>query len=317
MNLRILEIRDGLIQIKLPLPFELREVNVYLTRLDDGGWMLIDTGYYEEDCFETLAASLRELRIEWPEIRTMLLTHMHPDHIGNAHRILALTGARVLMHAVESEHQRAIAEAGKPPWFGEMMRLAGTPPELEAQVHHAFTHIREHSRVIVADDLLQGGERIPTAIGELEVIHTPGHSPGHICLYEPREGLFLAGDHMLPGITPNIGWLPQQDTLGDYLSSLEKVAPYEVSQVLPAHGKPFTGHRQWLKATADHHEERCREIESLIAGGVRGAHDMVCRLWPRRLDPFHYQFAVSEVMAHLVYMKSQPRRYETSALWLT
>ena len=109
MNIRIVEIAEGLTQVKLPLPFELREVNVHLLRRADQ-LILFDSGYYAEDCFETLEASLQQLGVAWQDIDILALTHMHPDHMGNAHRILELSGAQLAMNAVEAAHLRAIAD---------------------------------------------------------------------------------------------------------------------------------------------------------------------------------------------------------------
>jgi glyoxylase-like metal-dependent hydrolase (beta-lactamase superfamily II) len=303
VNLRILELTPALTQIKLPLPFELREVNVHLLRTAHDGYVLFDTGYYAPDCFDTLEASLRHLRVTWTDITTVALTHMHPDHVGNANRILQLTEgrARIAMRADEAELLNAISDAGRPPWFVEMLARAATPEDLRAAVHEAFSNLRERSQSLVPD-LVYGDE-----FQGFEVIHTPGHSPGHVCFFDRVRGMLLSGDHMLPGITPNIGWLPQQDTLAQYLHSLDKVAPLPVADVVPAHGRPFGEHRAWLEATAAHHEERCEQIRVIAKARPVTAHEIVGEVWKRKLAPFHYQFAVSEILAHLEYMHARGR----------
>ena len=298
-QLRILEIAPGLTQIKLPLPFELREVNVHLLRQPDG-YILFDTGYHTtDDCFATLEASLQSLGVAWTDIHNVALTHMHPDHMGNAHRILQLTqGARLAMQADEAMHLQAIADAGRPPWFEAMLDRAATPVELRLEVFNAFCDIREQTRALTPDIPLTDGQ----TFAGFEVIHTPGHSLGHICFYDRAAKLFLSGDHMLPGITPNIGWMPGEDMLGHYLHSLRKVHPLDVRTVVPSHGKPFEGHQAWLQATAGHHEERCLQICAIAAERPVTAHEIVGEVWKRKLAPFHYQFAVSEILAHLEYM---------------
>ena len=303
MNLRILELTPTLTQIKLPLPFELREVNVHLLRTPDDGYVLFDTGYHADDCFDTLEASLRHHKIEWGDIGIVALTHMHPDHVGNAHRIVNLSQgkARVAMRSDEAEHLNAISDAGRPPWFEAMLARAGTPLALQNDVNEAFTTLRERSQPLVPD-ILYGD-----SFEGFEVIHTPGHSPGHVCFLDRSNGFFLAGDHMLPGITPNIGWLPGEDMLGHYLHSLLKVDPLPVTNVIPSHGKPFEEHRGWLKATADHHEERCEQIRGIAAQRPVTAHEIVGEVWMRKLAPFHYQFAVSEILAHLEFMHARGR----------
>ena len=123
---------------------------------------------------------------------------------------------------------------------------------------------------------------------------------------------------MLPGITPNIGWLPGQDLLGHYLRSLVKVDPLPVTMVIPSHGQPFEDHRGWLKATAEHHEERCEQIRGIAAERPVSAHEIVGEVWKRKLAPFHYQFAVSEILAHLEYMHARERiRFTDSSLAAT
>jgi glyoxylase-like metal-dependent hydrolase (beta-lactamase superfamily II) len=315
VSLRILELTPTLTQIKLPLPFELREVNVHLLRTAHDGYVLFDTGYYAGDCFGTLEASLQHLNIAWTDIGIIALTHMHPDHVGNALRILKLTGgkARIAMRADEAEHLNEISGAGRPPWFTEMLALAGTPPLMQQDVNDAFTNLRERSQSIVPD-IVYGDE-----FQGFEVIHTPGHSPGHVCFLDHDRRMFLSGDHMLAGITPNIGWLPREDTLAQYLHSLLKVDPLPVSMVVPSHGKPFEDHRGWLKATAEHHEERCEQIIGIAAERPVSAHEIVGEVWKRKLAPFHYQFAVSEILAHLEYMHARERIHREAgaagALW--
>ena len=314
MNLRILALTPTLTQIKLPLPFELREVNVHLLRTPGDGYVLFDTGYHASDCFETLEASLRHLQIEWTDIGIIALTHMHPDHVGNAHRILELSQgkARIAMRADEAEHLNAISDAGRPPWFEAMLTRAGTPANLQRDVYEAFTTLREQSRPIVPDIVYTD------EFAGFEVIHTPGHSPGHVCFLDRSNGYLLSGDHMLPGITPNIGWLPGQDLLGHYLRSLVKVDPLPVTKVIPSHGQPFEDHRGWLKATAEHHEERCEQIRGIAAERPVSAHEIVGEVWKRKLAPFHYQFAVSEILAHLEYMHARERiRFTDSSLAAT
>src|SRR5262249_29559229 len=139
---RILEIIPGdLYQITLPLPFELEQVNVHLSRID-GGWMLHDSGFGNTRSFELLEASLRELSIEWMQIKALLLTHLHPDHVGNAERITTLVQPRVLMHEAEARYLNQIVELGKPVWFEPLHRFGGTPREEFDHIDHEFARMR-------------------------------------------------------------------------------------------------------------------------------------------------------------------------------
>jgi glyoxylase-like metal-dependent hydrolase (beta-lactamase superfamily II) len=304
---RILELIPGdLYQITLPLPFELEQVNVHLSRLEDGGWMLHDTGFGNSRSFELLEASLRELKIEWPRIKTLFLTHLHPDHVGLADRVNALSRPQIVMHEGEARHLNAIVDNGKPLWFEPLHVYGGTPREQISQIDQEFAGMRRKLSRIEPNLPLQGGEVLPTAYGPLEVLWTPGHSPGHLCLYSRDRKLLFSADTILRDITPNISWMPGLDALGDYLRSLQALAAYDVAQVLPSHGMPFEGHREWIAATATHHEERCHQILS-GATTYRTAHDLISSVWKREFSQFHYHFALGEVLAHLVYLEANGR----------
>jgi glyoxylase-like metal-dependent hydrolase (beta-lactamase superfamily II) len=305
---RVLAIIPGsLYQITLPLPFELEQVNVHLVRLDaDGGWMLIDSGFGNTRSFDLLEASLRELDVDWPQIRVLLLTHLHPDHVGLAERIAALAHPKIVMHEAEAAHLNEMIEAGKPTWFEPLHVLGGTPRDELQKIDLEFAPMRRQLRRVDPDLPLHGGETLPSAFGPLEVVYTPGHSPGHICLYSRERRLLFSGDTILKDITPNIAWLPGRDMLGEYLESLQKLAKYDVGQILPSHGMPFEGHREWIAATTAHHEERCQQI---LAGASvhRTAHELIASVWTRKFSTFHYHFAIGEVLAHLVYLESTGR----------
>ncbi len=297
----------GVTLINLPLPFALTSVNVHLVQLDDG-YMLVDAGLDTEECFNALETALRESHVEWSQIRILLLTHMHPDHIGLAYRILELSKARLLMHGDEALQLNAYATGiDRAPWFSEGMHLAGTPVELQLKVDQTFLQLKRNFRVLPVDWKLSGGEAIPTAHGPLEVLWTPGHSPGHICLYSRQHRFLISGDHLLEKITPNISWQPDRDNLAEYLASLQALLPFAIDRVLPSHGQPFSGHAAWIETTTAHHKDRCNQILELATPAHSTGHAIVERMWPRRLSPFNYHFGVFEVLAHLAYMERQGR----------
>lgn len=302
----ITEIASGFYLIRLPLPFELNHINVGLVRLPDG-WMLIDTGLDTQDSFRILQAALASLGVGLRDIRTIFITHVHPDHVGLAARLAPLTGARVLMHAEEAEHLNRIHEDRGAPDFEEGFELAGIPPELQQKIRRSLVSFRQLFRPLVPDSTLTGGEVIETALGPAEIISTPGHAPGHVCLYWRERRLLFAGDHMIEQITPNIAWLPDRDMLGEYLDSLRRMDQLDIDLVVPSHGAPFRDHHRWIAATIAHHEERCQELLRHLNVGHRTAHDLVPELWTRELSPFHYFFAVFEVLAHVEHLQRRGR----------
>jgi len=296
----------GVHTISLPLPWELESVNVHLVELNDG-FLLVDSGVATEECFETLEASLKSgidgKCIAWTDIKLLCLTHYHPDHIGLASKILELSHARLVMHRIEAEYLAAVALENRPPFYAEAMRHAGVPEDMQARIERAMRDVRRTFRRYDPDRILEGGEQIPIRGGTLEAIWTPGHSPGHLCLYSPEHRYLISGDHLLQYITPNIAWHPEEDMLAQYLDSLQRLSSVDVDLILPSHGEPFRGHAQRITDTAGHHAARCEEILRRIAVEPLTAHGLVEQLWQPKLSPFHHHFAVFEIMAHLDYLE--------------
>ncbi len=312
------EVIPGAWRIELPLPWLLGTINIFLLRTDDG-YLLIDCGMDTEACAAALDAAFLDLGVAWTDVRRILLTHVHPDHIGMAPRLLKLTGAELLMHADDLEFLHEMSDSGRRgARVQRTLALAGVPVEMRRDDASAVEIERNFHR-LSPDRLLKCGDVFDTACGPLEVICTPGHSPGHVCLYASRHKALFSGDHMLERITPNINWHPGKDALGDFLDSLEKVAGIDIELVLPSHGSPFPGHREWIARTAGHHEDRCGKILEALRDGPKTAHELVADLWTRKLPPFHHRFAVYEVLAHLEYLRLRGRvRSEADAggaLW--
>jgi glyoxylase-like metal-dependent hydrolase (beta-lactamase superfamily II) len=297
------EVAPGIHMLELPLPFSLGIVNVWLVRLESG-WLLIDTGMRTDVCFDALARALEGLSVDWRDIRRILLTHIHPDHIGLASKLIALTGAPLDLHKADNELLVHVTNTDlHRDWQQEILTTAGVSPEMRALVHASMFEIQQSFERLTPARLLSGGETIATAHGALKVLWTPGHSPGHVCLYDRERRVLISGDHILQHISPNIGWQPGRDALGEFLSSLDRIAALDVDLILPSHGAPFTGHREWVRKTHAHHAERCARIVTLLDGGATTAHQIAEKLWDRRLSPFHYRFAIFEVLAHLEYLE--------------
>ena len=260
--------------------------------------MLIDTGMPTTEAWDALTQSLAEIGVAPDKLRHIVLTHMHPDHCGLVLRLRELSGAMVWLHAEDAAlldklrsttHYRDAIEAA--------LREAGTPAPLRSAVVQAHDRFVSVLPAMTPDRLLEDGLALESWAGPLEVIHTPGHSPGHCCLFAPEPRVLISSDHILEDITPHVGWLPGEDMLGRYFQSLDRVAALDAARILPAHGFPFTGLAERADQTRRAHQQRLIEIKEHLQDGARTADDLVRRLWPRDLRPFEYLLALTTVVA--------------------
>jgi glyoxylase-like metal-dependent hydrolase (beta-lactamase superfamily II) len=313
------EVFPGIYWIKNPIGLDgssLSHVNSYLVRGEDG-YLLVDTGWNTEESFDEIQRSLKEIGARIEDISQILVTHIHPDHYGMAGRIKRISGARIYMHEIENSiidtryvHMDALLAQ-----TAEWLKLNGVPAEETGDIRDASLDIVDLVVPARPDVILHGGETITTGKFNFNAIWTPGHSPGHICLYEPEKKVLLSGDHILPTITPNIGRHPQsaENPLGMYLESLQEMRKLDVSLVLPGHDEPFTGLVPRIDEIISHHEQRNLEILAAVSSQPRTAFDIAEYVtwgtnasW-RELPPIHRRMAIFETIAHLEYMITRGR----------
>jgi glyoxylase-like metal-dependent hydrolase (beta-lactamase superfamily II) len=314
----------GVHRIPLPLPGDhLKAVNVYALA-DGDGLTLIDSGWALDEARELLERSLASLGHELGDVRRFLVTHVHRDHYSLAMTVRRLFGARVLLGAGERE-SLSINNSGGSGWasFGRMLRHAGAAPVAEA-LHKLWGDGAPDPRDWEEPDgWLEGTEKIDVQGRTLRVIPTPGHTRGHVVFADDAAGLLFAGDHVLPHITPSIGFEPARTELplGDYLASLRLVRSMPDMRLLPAHGAVTDSAHTRIDELIAHHEKRLDTCAAVIARGPATAYEAAQILtWTRRergfgeLDPFNQMMAVLETAAHLDVLVRQGRiRTETVA----
>ena len=312
--MRTEEVLKNIYRIPISLPNNpLKEMNSYLIR-DPVRSLLIDTGFRLTACEEELMAGLKELETD-PGSLDVFLTHMHADHSGQSSEI-AGENQRILIGEPDGILLNKLPIPGekwggdKWVWPREKEVLAGMPveiidnmEELNPAILYAPIGGAEYTFVNHGDILNVGGY-------SLQCVHTPGHSPGHMCLWDQQRGLIFTGDHVLFDITPNItAWPSVTDSLGDYLNSLREVREFPVRVALPGHRKTGNFHER-IDQLLLHHKNRLAEVERIL-GTEQGltAYEIAGRMrWKIRAvnwDEFPASqkiFAVGECLSHLNYL---------------
>ena len=301
------EIRPNLFRLPIPLPESpLKYLNAYVITSDDRN-LIVDTGLNRRVCFEAMQAGLEALNIDIART-DFFITHLHADHFGLVHRLVSDT-SRIYFNRPDAElieswegFEPMIAFAGRNGFPQDELRAA-----LEAHPGHKFG-----SSWIPELKLLKEGETMQIGAYCFQCIETPGHTLGHTCLYEPFEKLFIAGDHMLIDITPNIQcWEDTQNPLENYLNSLDKVSTLDVELVLPGHRRLFTHFHQRIQELKQHHQNRLEEVELILSkGGRQCAFDVASRMtWDIKSESWdafpiaQKWFATGEAIAHLRFLE--------------
>jgi glyoxylase-like metal-dependent hydrolase (beta-lactamase superfamily II) len=312
-----MEIVQGVHQIKIPLPGAVDHMNVYLIEGTQGN-LLIDTGFDTPEAFGALRDALKFSGFGFKDITVIAATHIHPDHYGMVDKLKQLSGARVALSDIEARFLDS--RYGKTDSLLEevkkLLAFNGVPESDLTELAESSLAIKQFVGVVKPDIILKDGDKITVAASEFKVILTPGHSPGHICLYEPKRKLFFSGDHLLPDIFPHVGFHPQSgaNPLADFFKSLDALAELEVSFIFPGHGSVFSGFSLRLGELHYYHEQRQRTIMRTIESDNKSAYQIATEIpWMpagdsvpfNKLTAFDKRLAVMETLAQLKLLMSE------------
>lgn len=305
-NPSITEILPGLYRVEMPLPgIPLPSVNSYIVKGSRRN-LIVDPGLNHDMCFTLMRGTLQKLSID-PAITDFFFTHAHLDHAGLVTRLRTPQSEIYIGHR-EARHIDF-------DWDGTI-RFAtahGFPkreiPALLSQ-HPAYTWTKSRSDLHLPFHLLE--EKSDLAIGKyvFEILETPGHSRGHLCLYECKEKILICGDHILKDITPTIQlWAEGQNPLWDYVGSLDKIQELDVRLVLPGHGLPFLDCRKRVREINSHRVGRSQEVISVVSSLKSGtAYDIASKLtWNVQYGSWEVfpilqrWLSMGETLAHIYY----------------
>jgi glyoxylase-like metal-dependent hydrolase (beta-lactamase superfamily II) len=278
----MMEIAPGIYQLKAPF-FEFKEgcINAYLIR-GIHGWLMVDTGWNSPEAFEALTNQLDEIGLSFKNISHIVFTHFHPDHYGLAGKLKDLSGAKLAMHQIERDliDSRYINMEELLDEIARLFHINGVPEEESSQLQKVSLPVRQFVLPAVPEIGFKGGERFSFGEFIFEVIWTPGHSPGHICLYEPERHLLISGDHILPITTPNISLHPQsgENPLGDYLKSLNSMKQLKVDLILPGHEHIFHNLSSRIEEIIGHHQRREADIKDALEAGEQTAYQIAVKI---------------------------------------
>jgi glyoxylase-like metal-dependent hydrolase (beta-lactamase superfamily II) len=305
------EILPGLFRIIVPLPNNpLKEINSYVLTSDSRN-LVIDTGMNRPECKEVLVPELEELGVDLGKT-DFFITHMHADHQGMVAGLLT-DGSRAYMSERDASVLKAgtTAHAGVKPVVDYFVKSGFPDDELQyaLQNHPGFKY---GPKSVVDYAYAVEGDIFRVGSYTLEVVATPGHTQGHMCLYERSKKLFFSGDHVLGDITPNIMGLSDIiDPLDLYIKSLNKVYALDVALCLPGHRSFITDFKKRVLELLEHHRVRANEVISVLEKKPQTAYQTASQIsWDIAADSWddfpimQKWFATGEAIAHLIYLEN-------------
>jgi glyoxylase-like metal-dependent hydrolase (beta-lactamase superfamily II) len=303
------DIAPGIRWLRLPLPYRLDHVNIYLIE-NEGGWTALDSGLGDEACKQAWLAALAGPLKDQP-LRSLIVSHYHPDHVGLANWLCEQHDIELTMPRPEYLHtlllQFAPADYGVDVYRPFYQRHGLSAEATEIVLSRGHEYLKRTTGVPASYHRIKHNDRIAVAEREFHVLTGGGHALEQAMLYRPEESLFFAADQVIARISPNVSVHPMEpdlDALGIYLASLKAIRSTVNPDVLvlPGHGLPFHGLHDRVEELTAHHAQRCAEIAIACKTEPLSVAEIVPHLFTRPLDAHQTGFAFGEVLAHVNHM---------------
>jgi glyoxylase-like metal-dependent hydrolase (beta-lactamase superfamily II) len=302
-------------KIEIPLPNSpLKALNSYLIK-GQSRFLIIDTGMNREECLNPMLSSLEKLDVDLKKT-DFFITHLHADHLGLVGK-LATETSKVYFNKLEASVISLDSETVAKRFLEYFMFYVsqGFPEDELNKAVQNHPGYRFSPKCKLDFSPVRDNDTIDIGDYSFQCIETPGHSPGHMCLYEAKRKILVSGDHILFDITPNITCWPEvKNALKDYLESLEKVYTLDVNLVLPGHRRILSDHRKRILELQEHHKNRLNEALSAVEDGDKTAWDIAPYIaWDIDFSSWEMfptvqkWFAIGETIAHLNYLEADGR----------
>lgn len=296
---------DGIHLIPAPLPFKSPAwVNTYAVE-SNGGLLLIDCGTDWEPGRQAIQNGFSELGLDESAVHTLLVSHLHLDHVGMSARLVREWGCRFVMHQRASKLVDIYNDT--PGHIERLKNIASTHGVPDSAREETTASVRPDYMPLIQppDHVVEDGDRIDLGGGRhLEILHTPGHEPAHICARDNRTGILFSGDHVLPRISPVIMYDTfLDDPLGDYMNSLQRLVEMEIGVTYPAHGTIIDQGDERARQILLHHDRRLLDMADLVREADTNAWNVMLKSFRPNLDPLQSRLAFLETISHLEHLR--------------
>src|SRR3954453_18533255 len=312
-GVEVVEVVEGVFRLALPLGIHgVPTVSAYLLRAEDGDTLVdcgiaagVDGGNPGPDGTAAVSAALAAVGSTLERVERLVVTHAHIDHFGLAGEVVRRSGGELWMHRRTDLDLEKYADPDEAVDRRELMLadhgLYG--PELTETSRGLCDWIPVMPSIGRPSTLLDGGERIRVGDRNREVVHTPGHSPGHICLWSATDRLLCSGDHLLQVVSPPVTFERgfETDPMGSYLESLERVGTLAPDLVLPGHGAPFRDGARRAASISRNKLRRLTQIREMVEARERTATELTAELFPTAMTAAQRHFAMAEILAYLAH----------------
>jgi glyoxylase-like metal-dependent hydrolase (beta-lactamase superfamily II) len=302
----------GVFRLRLPLPWPgVPHCNAWAVAAGDG-FVLFDTGMHQAGSMENLERALAMCNLRLEDTRLVVCTHAHSDHCGQAATIVERVGCELWMHPSHELMTKMVEDPDAVLARRlEVARQSGVPEEpLRRYAAERGGRAGFESGVagpIAPDRELVSGVTVMTDLGEWVTYETPGHSPSHVCLFQPERRLLISGDHLLGRISLYFEFGYSPDPVGEFLSSLDVVERLGARLCLAGHGRTFTDVQAHIAGNRELVEEQLERVMAAIADGEPTAFDVVTSMHGEALSQQNAHWLISEVLGYLTHLESVGR----------